>query len=189
MPCLVFPFSTRNMVFGKKCKSMDWFLYDRNPRNERVKLKFCTYLEYAEFNGEFHFFSVLDWTYPFWRNLPQKIKIMNLSWNLAPRIIGGCRIQRWCLLFCFGVEIFLRENLVQKLKSGKSNLECKSMNSLIYDSDLCNERVQLKFCTETNSICRVQCWISLFYVLDQIQPFWANLLRKIKIMSFSWHIG
>ena len=28
-------------------------------------------------------FSVFDWKYPSWGNLVQKIKIVNLSWNVA----------------------------------------------------------------------------------------------------------
>ena len=46
-------------------------------------------------------FSVLDWKYPFWANLVQKIKIVSLSWNLRIRLIGICRIQWWCSLFLF----------------------------------------------------------------------------------------
>ena len=32
-------------------------------------------------------FSVLDGKYIFWTNLPQKIKIVSLSWNLLPTLI------------------------------------------------------------------------------------------------------
>ena len=35
----------------------------------------------------------LDQKYPFWKNLVQKIKIVNLSCNLVPRLIQTCRIQ------------------------------------------------------------------------------------------------
>ena len=34
--------------------------------------------EYVEFDGDFHFFSYLDWKYPFWVNLVQKFKILSL---------------------------------------------------------------------------------------------------------------
>ena len=36
-------------------------------------------------------FSVLNQNYPFWENSVQKIKIVTLSWNFVPRLIGICR--------------------------------------------------------------------------------------------------
>ena len=43
-------------------------------------------------------FSIWDHKYPFWANLVQKIKIVSLIWNLAPSLIGICRIQ-WLFPF------------------------------------------------------------------------------------------
>ena len=37
----------------------------------------------------------------FWVNLVQKIKIVSLSWNLVPKLIEICRIQRWWSHFLF----------------------------------------------------------------------------------------
>ena len=42
-----------------------------------------------------------DWNYPIWKILVQKIKIVNLSWNLVLRLIWICRIQRWCSFYLF----------------------------------------------------------------------------------------
>ena len=42
-----------------------------------------------------------DRKYLFLINLVQKIKIVNLSWNLVPRLIRLCRTQWWYLLFLF----------------------------------------------------------------------------------------
>ena len=36
---------------------------------------------------------VLDWKYPFWTNLVQKIEIVSLNWNLGFMLIRICRIQ------------------------------------------------------------------------------------------------
>ena len=41
------------------------------------------------------------WNYPIWTILVQKIKIVNLSWNLVLRLIWICRIQRWCSFYLF----------------------------------------------------------------------------------------
>ena len=50
--------------------------------------------------------SVFDWVNLkfwdfFWVNLFQKLKIISLSWNFAPRLIQICRIPWWCLPFLF----------------------------------------------------------------------------------------
>ena len=72
--------------------------------------------------------SVLDWKYPFWVNLIQKMKIVSLSWNLVPILIQICIIQWWCSLFLFSTRntflgkfgpkikvVSLRWNLVPRL--------------------------------------------------------------------------
>ena len=46
-------------------------------------------------------FSILDWKNLFWANFVQKIKIVNLSGNLVPRLIRITRIQWQCSLFLF----------------------------------------------------------------------------------------
>ena len=62
-------------------------------------------------------FSALDWKYPFWANLVQKIKIVSLSWNLVPKLIRIWRI----LMVVFTFSVFRQKypfwpNLVQKIK-------------------------------------------------------------------------
>ena len=62
-------------------------------------------------------FSVLDWKHPFSINLAQKIKIANLSWNLAQRLIQILRIKWWCPLSLFlEWKYHFWANFVQKLK-------------------------------------------------------------------------
>ena len=48
--------------------------------------------------------SVFNWKYLFWVNLVQKLKIISLSWNFAPRLIQICRNLWWCPLFLFSTE-------------------------------------------------------------------------------------
>ena len=62
-------------------------------------------------------FSVLDQKHAFWANLTQKIQIVSLSWNLVPRPIQICGVQRWCSLFLFSTRnTFFMVKLVQKTK-------------------------------------------------------------------------
>ena len=62
-------------------------------------------------------FSVSDQKYPSWGNLVQNIKIVSLSWHLAPTLIFICKIQWWCSLFPFSTKnTFFEVNLVQKIK-------------------------------------------------------------------------
>ena len=71
-------------------------------------------------------------------NLVQKFKIVSLSWNLAPRITQICRIQWWCFLFCFRLEIpflgkfgsFPPKNSQFKLKFG-TKLNSNMQNSMV----------------------------------------------------------
>ena len=97
----------------------------------------------------------------------QKIKIVTLCWNLVPRLIWICRTH-WCYsLFCFWVEIpFL----------GKFGP--KSQNS----------HFKLKFGTYTNSNIQNLMVMFNFFVFDWKYPFWANLVQKVKIISWSWNL-
>ena len=63
-------------------------------------------------------FSVFDRKYHFWVNLVQKIKIINLSWNLVLRLIRIWRIQWWCSFFLFST----RNTLCEQIWSKKSKL-------------------------------------------------------------------
>ena len=83
-----FPLSTGNILFEHI-----WFKYSKLS----VEMSYPDQLEnYAELNGDIHF-SV----YQFWGNLGQKIEIVILGLNLAPRLIRICRIQWCCSLFPF----------------------------------------------------------------------------------------
>ena len=67
-----------------------------------------------------------DRKYLFLTNLVQKIKIVNLSWNLVPRLIRLCRTQWWYLLF-----LFLTGNIFYwQIWFRKSNLSNFSHNLL-----------------------------------------------------------
>ena len=80
-------------------------------------------------------FSVLDQKHPFWATLVQKIKIVTLSRNLVPRLIGICRIQWWFLLFLF----FTRIILFGKLGKQRAVIVAKSLPpSPSYQFFLCN---------------------------------------------------
>ena len=86
-------------------------------------------------------FSVLDQKHPFWANLAQKIKIVNLSWNsnmrnsmvmfifsvfdLVPKLIRTWTIQWLCWIFLFSTKNTLfgqicskNQNCQFKLKFG-----------------------------------------------------------------------
>ena len=111
----------------------------------------------------FTFFDY-DQKCPFWTNLVQKVKIINLtwnvipklwriqkvkiissSWNLVPKLIGICRTQWSCSLFSFSIRnAFFWADLGQnvKLVSTRWNLMCR----LIWK-------------------CRTQRWCSLFLFL------------------------
>ena len=112
-------------------------------------------------------FSVLDWKHPFWANLLQKIKIVTLSWNVVPRLIQICRIHWWCSYFPF----YLGNSFLGKF--GPKNQNCQ---------------FKLKFGTSTNSNMQNSVVVFTFSVLDQKQPFWVNLVQKMKIISSSWNL-
>ena len=63
------------------------------------------------------FTFVFDRKYPFWANLVEIVNIVNLSQNLASRLIRICRIQCYCSLFLIltGNTLFWA-NLFQKIK-------------------------------------------------------------------------
>ena len=93
----------------------------------------------------------------------EKIKIFNLSWNLAVRLIQICRIQWWCSLFSVFVEKqpFFLVNLAQKIKI-----------------------VSLRWALVTGliRICRIQWWC-YFSVFDQKYLFWIDFVQKVKLIS------
>ena len=87
--------------------------------------------EYDKFNKDFHFFR-FRLQIPFWANLVQKIKFVNLGWSLVPILIGICRIQWWCSFFLFLTRSILfweicskKSKLLLKLKFGTYNTSHK----------------------------------------------------------------
>ena len=83
-----------------------------------LSLKFATETNLNMQNSMVMFtFSDLKLEYPFWVNLVQKIKIVPLSWNLVPRLIWICRIQRCGSFYlCYGWKYPFWANLVQKIE-------------------------------------------------------------------------
>ena len=78
------------------------FLGKFGPKNQncQFKLKFGTYTISNMQNSLVVFiFSVLYGKHSFWADLVQKIKIVNLSWNLISRLIRIWIIQWQCSLF------------------------------------------------------------------------------------------
>ena len=154
-------------------------------------------------------FSVFDWNYPLWVNLVQKIKLVNLNWNLVPRLIQICRFQWWCLFFLFET----RSTLFGKIWSKKWNLSFQA--EIWYNEKFgyvefhggvhffCfgletpflgkfgpkNENCQfkLKFGTKTNLNKQNSMVVFTFSVLDWKHPLWTNSFQKIRIASLNWN--
>ena len=71
-------------------------------QNCQFKLKFCTFTNSdMQISMRMFTFSVFKGKHLFRANLVQKIKIVNLTWNLVLRLIQICRIQWECLLSRF----------------------------------------------------------------------------------------
>ena len=155
-------------------------------------------------------FFVFDWNYPLWVNLVQKIKLVNLNWNLVPRLIQICRFQWWCLLFLFET----RSTLFGKIWSKKWNLSFQA--EIWYNEKFgyvefhggvhffCfgletpflgkfgpkNENCQfkLKFGTKTNLNKQNSMMMFTFSVFDQPYLSWANSVQKFKIVCSKWDL-
>ena len=97
-----------------------------------VELTFT--IQKANFCSPWTACSVFNWKYHFWVSLVQKLKIISLSWNFAPRLIQICRILWWCSLFLF---------LTGNTCSGK------------FDPKDQNCQFELKFLTRLIWICRI----------------------------------
>ena len=100
-------------------------------------------------------FFIFGHKYPFWANLIQKFKIVSLSWKLVLRLIWIWRIQWWCSSF-----LFLTKSILF--------LEICSINQISWSRYL-----------EPRWIHRIRWWFSYFF----INPFWVNLLQKLKRVS------
>ena len=102
--------------------------------------------------------------YPFWANLVHKIKMVTLSWSLVPTLIRTCRIQWWCSFFLF----LIGNTLFGQIWSKKSKLS------------LWAEIWYLHLFEHAEFIGDVH-----FFVFDRKYPFLANLVQKVKIISWS----
>ena len=112
--------------------------------------------------------SVFNWKYLFWVNLTQKLKIYSLSWHFVSRLIQICRIPCWCSLF-----LSLTGNIFFSKFGPKNQIVSLSWN-FITDyfeyAELCRKYV-----------------VFTFPVLDHKNPFWTNLIKKIKTVSLNWN--
>ena len=137
---------------------------DPKSQNRQFKLKFGTETNLNMPSPLVVFtFSVLQRKHPFWDNLVQKIKIVNLSWNCMPRIIWISRYQWWCFR---QVTPFLDE-------IGLKNLSCQ---------------FNLKFGTKTISNMQRSMVVFAFSVWEGKHPFSANLVKKFKFINLSWNL-
>ena len=119
-------------------------------------------------------FLFLTRKFPFWANLvKKKIKIVSLRWNLVPRLIRICRTQWWFSLFYAELNGDFLTGITLFGKLGPKNQNCQ---------------FKLKFGTFTNSNMQNSIVLSTFSVLDGKHPFWATLVQKIKVASFSWNL-
>ena len=113
-------------------------------------------------------FIVLDQKYPFWANLVKRIKIVNLTWNLEPRLyFVYAEFNGDNHFFCFRRRIpFLRkfgpkiQNCLFKVKLGIKTIS--NMQNFII--------------------------IFTFSVFIEKYPFWANLFQKVKTVSLNWNL-
>ena len=95
--------STRNTLFGKICFRPEIpFLGKFGPKKSKLLVQTeIWFLDWYKFSG----FKRQCWLFQFrpemsfLGNLVPKIKIISLSWNLIPILIGICRIQ-WCCSIC-----------------------------------------------------------------------------------------
>ena len=111
---------------------------------------------------------LLDWKYPYWACLVEKMKVVSFSWNLVLSLTHIWRVQWLCSLFLFmNRNILFVANLFQKIK-----IVCWSQNLE----------------TSLIRICRVQWLFSFYSFLDWKYPFWVNLVQKMKIVTLSWNL-
>ena len=126
-----FPFSTANSLF--------WQIWSKKNHNCQLKLKLGTQTNSIMQSSMFTFF-VFDWNYPFCANLAEKIRIVNLSWKVVPKLIWIGKIQ-WWRLFVLDWKYPFWINLVQNIKL--VSLSWNLMPRLI-------------------GICRIQLWCLFF---------------------------
>ena len=113
-------------------------------------------------------FTVLDWKYPFWANWVQKVKIISSSWNFVPTLLRICKIQRRCSLF---FVLNHKGAFFDKFGPKRQNYQFKLTFGCYANSNMQNSIAML-----------------IFFVFNQKCFSWANLVQKVKIISFSWNL-
>ena len=103
--------------------------------------------------------------------------ILDLSWNLVPRLLWICRIQWWFLLFSV---------LDQKISGKIWETSGKSLGKFGPKNQNC--QFKLKFGTKTNLNMENSMVAFTLAVLDWEFPFWENLIQAIKVVSLSWNL-
>ena len=113
-------------------------------------------------------FSVFVWKYPCLRKVFQKIKIACWSWNLKPRLIWICRIQRWfSFFFVFYIENTLFGLVWSKNSKWSVQAETWYLNYFEY----------VKFNCDMNLFC-FRPFVPSF--VEEIHlAFWCNLLNLL----------
>ena len=123
-------------------------------------------------------FSILDWKYSFWASLVQKIKFVNLSWNLVPRLSLKCAEFNGDIHF---ISLKLEIPLLRKFGPKTQNYQFK-----------------LKFWAKSNAKMQNSMLILSFSVFDffflgkfgpKIQNFcskWNLIPRLIQICRIQW---
>ena len=115
----------------------------KNP-NCQFKLKFDTLANLNMRTSTVMFsFSFFDWKYPFWTNFVQKIKIVNLSWNLIHRLIRYGEFNYVVDFPALGQKYPFWTNLVQ---NSFSALDWKHLFSAKLAPKNENCQFKLKFC-------------------------------------------
>ena len=173
---LIFLFWNGNTLFEQI-----WF---KSSTLFKAKPWYLEKFEYLEFSGDVMFnFSVLDWNYLFWANLVQKTKIVNLSWNLVPRLIRICKIKWWCSLsWISGGNILFGQICSQKNKivSLSWNWYLVSFRYVEINDDAHVPCFRPGIPTFLIHIFRIQSWRLFFSFRSKIH-FWGNLFQKTRI--------
>ena len=140
-------------------------------------------------------FLFLDRKYPFWPNLFQKIKIVDLSWNLVFRLVRICSIHGGVHFFCFRLGIPFLSKFGQK----KLNCQFQQKFDIYANSNLQNSVAmftfsifdrkypfKLKFFTYTNANMKDSMVIFFLFLTRSIiffVLFFSNLFQKIEFVE------
>ena len=98
---------------------------------------------------------------------PKSQNFISWSLNLVARLIQTCRIQWWCSLFCFWLEIPFWGKFSPKSQ---------------------NYKLKLKFGTYTNLNMQNSMMLFTFFFFEWKYSFWANLLQTTTIVTLSWNL-